>query len=83
MAIYHYGPTFLLGSQRARGCRIVFTERPGYSSEFDWKPRSSNGSVSIVRDTRGLLLLPQFCDADVNKIECNSDGLDLLQTFEC
>ena len=78
MVISDYGRVFLR-PRRAGECGTKFVGKRGYAGEFDWTPCTRNFSLSIVNDRGSLLFhIPQTCDTYVNKIECNSDGLELL-----
>jgi len=73
-----YGLAFLSCFSGVRSCRTEFIVRDGDGGEFDVR-RSTNPDPSIGSHPRSLLFfIPQIGDANINKIECNSDRLDVL-----
>jgi len=77
-----YGAAFLSLScfYGVVSCRTEFVGRDRDSGEFDVRC-SSNLDPSIGSHPRSLLFfIPQICNANVNKIECNSYCLDILST---
>jgi len=79
-AIRAYGSAFLSCFSGVGRCRTELVVRDGGSGEFDVRHSGKLG-FSTGSDSRSLLfLVPQICDTNVNKIECNSDRLDLLST---